>query len=82
MKTHYVYSQLHHVAACGQDSKLNYIQVTTDASEITCMSCVRCLEGYTQRISDIRVKYEIAIKIRYIPAYNQMKLKISKDQKP
>ena len=58
MKIHYIYSQLHHVAACGQDSKLNYIQVTTDASEITCMSCVRCLEGYTQRISDIRVKYE------------------------
>lgn len=58
MKIHYIYSQMHHVTACGQHTELSSIQVTTDASEITCMSCVRCLESYIQRISDIRVKYE------------------------
>lgn len=58
MKIHYVYSQLHHATACGQDTGVNFVQTTTDASDVTCKSCLRCLKSYVQRISDTRTKYE------------------------
>ena len=58
MKIHYMYTTISRVTACGLLEIGLQQYITNDPDEITCKSCLRCLDSYTARSAAVIEKLE------------------------
>lgn len=53
MKTHYSYTPINRHTACGRLTKDVQPRITHNSSEVTCKSCMTCLESYLDRQQEL-----------------------------